>query len=106
MAACEAGKMSIYVRSVLWDLNIPQEPATITYKDNGACTAMANAQKPSPHTQHMDIKYFALCDWVNQDLICLEWINTKINTADPFTKALQFASFHHHVDFIFGHVPP
>jgi hypothetical protein len=106
MAACKAGKMSIYICSVLWDLNIPQEAATITYEDNNACTATANAQKPTPRTRHMDIKYFALRDWVEQDLIHLERINTKINLADPFTKTLQCASFHCHVDFILGHVPP
>ena len=105
MAACEAEKMSIYIRSVLWDLNIPQEAATITYEDNNACTAMANAQKPTPLTQHMDIKYFALCDWIEQDLTCLEWIDKKINLANSFTKPLQCTSFHCHVDFILGHVP-
>ncbi len=36
MDACDAGKMSLYIQSVLWDLNIPQEAATITYKDNDA----------------------------------------------------------------------
>jgi hypothetical protein len=106
MGACKAGKMSIYICSVLWDLNIPQEVATITYENNNACTAMANAQKPTPRTHHMDIKYFALRDWVEQDLICLKQINTKFNLANPFTKTLQRPSFHCHVDFILGHVPP
>ncbi len=65
---------------------------TITSEDNYACTAMANVQKVTPHTRHMDTTYFALCDWVEQDLFILEWIETKINLADPFTKALQRAS--------------
>jgi hypothetical protein len=98
--------MSLYIGSVLWDLNIPQEAATIIYEDNAACTPMADAQKPTPRTRHMDIKYFALCDWVEQDLLILERIETNINLADPFTKTLQCASFHRHVDFILGHVPP
>jgi hypothetical protein len=63
-AACKAGKMSIYIRSELWDLSIPQEVATITYEDNNACTAMDNAQKPTPQACHMDIKHFGLHDWV------------------------------------------
>jgi hypothetical protein len=54
----------------------------------------------------MDIKYFALCDWVEQDLLILDRIDTKIDLADPFTKALERAAFHHHVDFILGCVPP
>ncbi len=34
MAACIAGKMCLYIRSILWDLHVPQEAATITYEDN------------------------------------------------------------------------
>jgi hypothetical protein len=61
MAACDTGKMILFVKSILWDLNIPQEAATLLYKDNDACTAMENAQKPTPRTRHIDIKYFSLC---------------------------------------------
>ena len=35
-------------QSILWDLGIPQEAATILYEDNDACTAMGNAQMPTP----------------------------------------------------------
>ncbi len=48
MAAYETGKMILFVRSILWDLGIPQEAATVLYDDNDACTAMGNAQKPTP----------------------------------------------------------
>ena len=64
MAACDTGKMILYVRSILWDLHIPQEAATLLYEDNDSCTAMGNAQKPTTRTQHINIKYFSLCDWV------------------------------------------
>jgi len=50
MAAYDTGKMILFVRSVLWDLNIPQEAATVLYEDNDVCTAMGNAQKPTPRT--------------------------------------------------------
>jgi len=48
MAAYDTGKMILFIRSVLWDLNVPQEAATILFEDNDACTAMGNAQKPTP----------------------------------------------------------
>ncbi len=60
-AACDTGKMILFVQSVLWDLNIPQKAATLLYEHNDACTAMGNAQKPTQRTRHMDIKYFSLC---------------------------------------------
>ena len=106
MAAYDAGKMILFVRGILWDLGIPQEAATLLYEDNDACTAMANAQKPTPRTCHIDIKYFSLCNWVERDLMLLERIDTKINMSDHFTRNLSKALFHHHVDFILGHIPP
>ena len=106
MAAYDAGKMILFVRSILWDLGIPQEAAILLYEDNDACTAMANAQKPTPRTRHIDIKYFSLCDWVERNRMLLEWIDTKINMSDHFTKNLSKALFHRHIDFILGHIPP
>jgi hypothetical protein len=50
MAACDTGKMILFVRIVLWDLNIPQEAATLLYEDNNTCTAMGNAPKPTTCT--------------------------------------------------------
>jgi hypothetical protein len=43
MAAYDTGKMILFVCSIPWDLDIPQEAVTILYKDNDACTAMGNA---------------------------------------------------------------
>ncbi len=85
MAAYDTGKMILFVRSVLWDLDIPQEAATILYKDNDACTAMGNAQKPTSCTRHIDIKYFSICEWIERDLMYLERINTTINMSDHLT---------------------
>ena len=106
MAACDAGKMILFIRSIMWDLGIPQQAATILYEDNDACTAMANAQKPTSQTRHMDIQCFALAEWVERDLMILERIHTSINVADHMTKILDRTLFYRHVDYIMGHVPP
>jgi hypothetical protein len=88
MAACDTGKMTLFVRSIRWDLNIPQEAATLLYEDNNGCTAMGNVQKPTPCIRHIDIKYFLHCKWVERNLMLLDCINTSINMADHLTKAL------------------
>jgi hypothetical protein len=54
----------------------------------------------------MHIKYFALADWVECDLMILQRINTAINMADHFTKILDRTLFYRHVNFINGHIPP
>ena len=106
MGASDFGKILLYVRSVLWDLGVPQHAASILYEDNDACTAMAMAQKPTPRTRHMDIKYQVICEWVKRDLLHLKRIDTSINLADLFTKHLAPSLFYRHTDYVLGHVPP
>ncbi len=106
MAACDSGKMILFIRSVLWDLHVPQEAATLLDEDNNGCTAMGNAQKPTPRTRHIDKKYFSLSKWVERVLMHLDRINTSINMANHLTKALPPTLFHRHADFLLGHVPP
>ena len=106
MAAYKLSKMLLYMGSILWDLNIPQEAASWLYEDNDACTAMANAQKPTSRTCHMDIRCHVLCEWVERDLIVLERVDTTINKADHFTKLLSRVLLHRHINYIMGHVSP
>ncbi len=106
MGASDFGKILLYVRSGLWDLGIPQHAASILYEDNDACTAMAMAQKPTPRTRDMDIKFQDICEWVERDLLHLKRIDTTINLADLFTKPLGATLFYQHLNYIHGHVPP
>ena len=106
MGACDTGKMLLFIRSILWDLGIPQTAASILYEDNDACIAMANAQKPTIRTRHMDIKYHAICEWVERDYMVLERVHTSRNLADHFTKQLNPILFKRHTDYIMGRVPP
>jgi hypothetical protein len=54
----------------------------------------------------MDIKYFSICEWIERGLMRLEQIDTLINMANHFIKALNWALFHRHTNFLLGHVPP
>ncbi len=58
------------------------------------------AQKPTPRIRHMDIKYHVLIEWVEQDLLQLEHIDTSMNLADHFTKQYGCTLFIHHIDYI------
>ncbi len=108
MAAYDLAKMLLYVRSILYDLQITQEAASVIYEDNDGCTAMANAGKPTTRTRHMDIKHFALSEWTEQDLIMLGRVSSAQNMVHHFTKWLSCILFYQHNDYIMGHVvsPP
>ena len=72
MVASDAGKMCLFLCSLLHDLHIPQNAATVLFEENEGVISMAMAQKPTTRTHHMDIRYFDIVDWVEGDLINLE----------------------------------
>jgi hypothetical protein len=43
--------------------------------------------------KHIDIKYHFLCECVQSANLCLNYINTKHNVANMFTKALDIKPF-------------
>ena len=68
---------------------------------------MANAQRPTKCTKHMDLKHFGLQEWVQRDLLILHRINTSDNYADSLTKALARTLFYCcHMNFIMGRIVP
>ena len=106
IAACDAAKMAIYLRTILEDIGLPQEEATMLYEDNTGALMMANARQPTRRTRHMEIKHFAIQDWVERDMIVLEYIMSPENSADHFTKPLARTAFYKHSDVIMGRIPP
>jgi hypothetical protein len=79
VAACDTTKMILFYRSLLQQVGVEHTDATILFEDNSRALMMANGQQPMRRTRHMDIKYFALLDWVERDLLILEAIRTHDN---------------------------
>ena len=102
MAASDAGKIALFVRSILYDLDVPQEAATFLYEDNEGCIRWAMLRHfyfiITTRTRHMDVRYFALSEWIERDLLHLARVDTKSNVADNFTKSLTRILFYRHVD--------
>jgi hypothetical protein len=101
-AACDAAKQILFFRSVLDEMRIQQHHATPLYEDNAGALLMANAQQPTRRTRHIDVKKFAILDWVQEDLLLLKAIKTSDNAADNMTKILGPQLFYHHTDTIMG----
>jgi hypothetical protein len=62
----------------LWDLDVPQMAATHLYEDNDGATAMANAGKPTPRSRHIDVKYYAIQEWVEWDSLFYSALTPRI----------------------------
>ena len=104
-ALSEAGKLALYVRSILGELGIDQHDATPIYEDNKGCLHMTQNQKPTTNTRHVDLRHFAVVDWVTQDLLMVKKISTKDNSSDTLTKSLSKILFYRHNDTLLGHRP-
>ena len=106
VAACDSGKTILYIRSLLDELGIEQVHATTMYEDNQGALLMANARQPTRRTRHVEIKHFALLDWVGRDLVILKNVDTSENCADPLTKATGKNVFYRHFDKLVGRKQP
>ena len=93
IAACDAGKPILYVRSFLQDLGINQCEAIILHKHNQGALLMANAGQPTKRTRHMDIKDIDLQQWVEQDALLLKRVVTTDNESDLLTNNLSRTLF-------------
>jgi hypothetical protein len=106
LAASDAGKLALYLRSILDELHVPQIHATVLYEDNRGALLMAHAGQPTRHSRHIDIRHYALLDWVDCDLLALEDVASGLNAADIITKQTGSILFARHLDNISGRVRP
>ena len=98
--------MILYIRSILDELGLHIADATPLYIDNAGARQMGNANKPTRRTRHLDIRYFALTEWTEKDLIILKPILSSNNNSDAMTKALGRQLFTRHKSTILGHRKP
>lgn len=89
VGAVEAGKLALYIRSILDNLGITQESATPLYEEStNAAIAISNTIRLTSHTHHMDIKYFALMAWVATDQLVFMSISNHDNPTNELIKSL------------------
>ena len=80
-----------WVRSFMYELGCAYRRATPVYTDN--TTALSLAQNPVHHTRmkQIHLKYLALRELTNCNVIALGKVDTAVNPADIGTKALGAA---------------
>jgi hypothetical protein len=102
LSASDAGRLALYLRSVLAELGHPQEYATVIFEDNRAAVLISQASHPTRQTRHIDIREFALLDWNDRGLIILESLDTSKNASDMLTKQCPKVLYACHYDLTSG----
>ena len=83
-----------YIRNLLTEIGYaPTQPASV-FEDNQACLKLAEGTGTfHPRSKHIDIRYHASREAVNNGTIKIDYVRSKQNIADLFTKILPLSTF-------------
>lgn len=96
MAATEAAKEAIWLRSLLSELGYPQADPTILYDDNQSAIALANDPVHHARVKHIDVRHHFVREKIEEGLITLVYCQTDNMHADILTKPLSRNIFAQH----------
>jgi hypothetical protein len=63
----DAGKAALYIQSIMEELQLEQILPTQIAVNNCSAQQMTNAQQPTRHTRHVDMKEFVILQWTEED---------------------------------------
>ncbi|RYF15528.1 MAG: transposon Pol polyprotein, partial [Oxalobacteraceae bacterium] len=83
----------LWIRGMLAELGLASEKASVMYGDNQGTVAITKNGVKGERTKHVDVKYHFTTDTIESGAVRLQWIPTKQQQADIFTKALDAQTF-------------
>lgn len=93
MAAFEAAQECIWLRTLLHAIDHNVDKATTILCDNNAVINLSEDPLLHSRVKYVDIKYHFLRERAELKELVLQYINTRDNIADLFTKALPLPRF-------------
>ena len=81
-----ACKEMIYLKNSLKEINIPLQLPMVIYCDNKSTCWLAENRSLSERSKHFDIDELFVRDHVKDKTVCVKYVDTKLNLADPITK--------------------
>ena len=107
VAAAEAAKELYWVRYLLHDTLGKSIPPTIMHIDNQAALTIIKSDNPAAarRTRHIHRRFHFTRDMFKQGLLKLQFVESKLQMADIFTKPLGDAVFTSHRNNIMGIKP-
>ena len=105
MAASEAAKEAIYLRSFLSELGQHDDSPTRLAVDNQAAQDLAYNPEHHQRTKHIERRHFFVRERVESLEISVPFVRSEQNMADFFTKPLPSSTFFRLRDAIMN-VPP
>ena len=101
IAATEAAKDVIWLRGVLNELGLLPSSPSVIYEDNQACVSMITNGSVTARNRHFCVKMAWLRQQVELKTLVFEFVPSKRNLADIFTKILALDQFVYLRDLLF-----
>ncbi|KAG5866599.1 hypothetical protein JTB14_002329 [Gonioctena quinquepunctata] len=93
VAACQATKEAIWIRRLMNDIGDSVSMATSPNIDNQSAIKLIHNPEFHNRTKHVDIQFHFVRDKFQEGEIGPVYVSTKLQEADPLTKALPRTSF-------------
>ena len=89
--ATHSGSLNVlWVQQFFEQIGLPFENPLTLYCDNQGAIATAKAEQTHQCSKHIDIKLHSICQNIERSLIWLDYVPSKENLADIFTKSLPY----------------
>ena len=102
IAASETARDVVWFRELLKGMGLEQTEATPLLMDNQTSIRFVEEDTVTPRRKHINVKYHYVRQLFREKVIKPQWVSTKENPADLFTKALPADSFTRFRDTIMG----
>lgn len=86
----------LWLIKLLEDINLPQKQPITLYENNQSCIKMAENEKYTRRTKHIDIRFHAIKRLREESIIDMLYCSTKFRTADILTKPIPKHDFQKH----------
>ena len=104
-AACFAACEAVWLGRIFFDLGFLPSGPTLLQCDNQSCIAIAKNPVFHARTKHIEVQYHYVRELIEDGMVELQYIPTKENCADIFTKALTSEQLLQHL-YQLGVGPP
>jgi hypothetical protein len=93
MAAANATREAIWLRTLLEDLGFQQTSATVIHADNQGCISLTHGPTAHSRTKHIDLRHHFIREKVANQEVTLKYCQTQRMLADILTKQLPREAF-------------
>lgn len=83
----------VWMRQILKDIKVIHDEPSVIYCDNSSAINISKNLVKHLKTKHISIKYNYLREQVSEEKVNLEYVSTKEQIGDVFTKPLPIDTF-------------